>query len=71
MNYEQAIKHFGGCVHVARALGIDNKQTVHYWRGRRIPSKWQMKIESLTRGKLRADEDARKDAAEMAALLGR
>lgn len=60
---------FGGPSKAAQALGIESRQTVDSWRARRIPSKWQMKAENISGGKLRADREARKEAEEMASYL--
>ena len=71
MNYKELEAHFGGPTRTAQVLGIKKKQTVHAWGlpGRRIPSKWQLKAEVLSRGRLKADRQAHQDAAELAGYL--
>lgn len=69
MRYKQVVAHFKGLSKAAQALGI-NRQNVHAWGTRkRIPSLWQMKLQSMTDGALEADAQARRDAAEMAELI--
>lgn len=69
MNYKKVVRHYGGLSKVSRALGL-KRQTVHAWGVRdRIPPKWQLKIESDTDGKLKADKAARREAMEMAAFF--
>lgn len=67
MNYASLVSHYGGLSKAAEALELD-RRTVHAWSKRRIPSKWQVKVEVLTDGKLRADRDARREATEIAQL---
>ena len=62
MTYSQLVAHFGGLSKAAEALGIDRRH-VFNWSERRIPSKWQVKAEHVTGGKLGADRQARDDAA--------
>lgn len=49
MNYEEVIKHFGGPVKLAEALGIE-RQAVYQWK-KKIPRLRQHEIEKLTDGK--------------------
>lgn len=69
MNYEQLVGHFGGPTKAADALGIEDRRTVHAWKERRIPSKWQMKAQVISEGKLQADEEAKNEAAEIAGYV--
>jgi hypothetical protein len=71
VNYKELVGHFGGPTKAAQVLGLELKQTVHAWgqQGRRIPSKWQLKAEALSRGKLKADRQAHQDAAELAGYV--
>lgn len=70
MNYKELVGHFGGPTKAAQVLGLSLKQTVHAWKGRaRIPSKWQLKAEALSRGRLKADRQAHQDAAELAGYV--
>jgi hypothetical protein len=69
MQYADLVAHFGGPSDAADALGIDDRQTVHSWKTRRIPSKWQMKAQAITGGKLTADAQARSEAEELAGYL--
>jgi hypothetical protein len=70
MRYEDLIGHFGGLTKAAEALGLD-RRVVHAWRKRRIPSRWQLKAESLSDGVLRADDEARDEAVEYASYAER
>lgn len=70
MNYKQVEKHYGGATKIAQALGLKYKQTAHNWQYRkRIPSRWQIKIEALTG--LKADGAARREAADLASYVQR
>ena len=69
MTYDQLVGHFGGPTKAADALGIEDRRTVHAWSRRRVPSRWQMKAEKLTDGKLRADKESRREAVEFASYL--
>jgi hypothetical protein len=70
MNYKQVEKHYGGATKIAQALGLKHKQTAHNWQYlKRIPSRWQIKIEALTG--LKADRVARQEAADIACYLQR
>lgn len=68
MNYQQLAAHFGGPTKAAEALGIEDRQTVHGWSRRGIPAKWQVKVEVITDGKLRADKASRREISEIAEL---
>ena len=69
MEYKQLIQHFGGQTKTGKALGT-SKQTVHGWGARkRIPPNWQLKAEALSRGKLKADPDARRQAIELTSWI--
>lgn len=62
MTYEEVVAHFGGLTKAAQALET-SKQTVHHWNDhKRIPSKWQLKIQRATRGRLKADKTSLQDA---------
>lgn len=66
MNYDQLVAHFDGPTKAAQALGLEDRRQVATWNGRRIPSKWQIKAENLSNGALKADKEARAEAAEIA-----
>lgn len=69
MKYEQVVAHFGGVSKTAQALGLI-KQTVHAWGIRkRIPAKWQLKIEVKTG--LKADVAVRREALKFASYVQR
>jgi hypothetical protein len=68
MDYAQLVVHFGGLTKAADALGIDRRM-VDAWKKRRIPSKWQMKAETLSGGVLKADQEAQDEAAEIAGYV--
>ena len=54
MKIDTVIKHFGSQLALAQALGI-GQPTVSMWRARgSIPQLQQMRIEALTRGKIKA-----------------
>ena len=65
MNYQKLCDFFGGPTKAAEALGIDGRQTVAAWKNRRIPSKWQIKAQSVSKGALKADQEAHAEAAEI------
>ncbi len=67
--YENLVAHFQGLSKAAKALDLD-RRTVNSWSKRpRIPSRWQMKAETLSDGALRADDEARAEATEMASYV--
>lgn len=69
MNYKNVIGYFGGLSKVAHTLNL-SRQTVHAWKVRkRIPAKWQVKLESMTNGELKADIASRREAFEMASYV--
>lgn len=54
MKIDQAIKHFGSQVALADALGVQ-QPAVSMWKSRgKIPQLQQIRIEHLTKGKLKA-----------------
>lgn len=66
MNYKQVLAHFGGLSKAAQALGVE-RQNVHNWGARgRIPSRWQLKAERISCGRLKADAASKRDALDMA-----
>ena len=65
MKYQQVVDHFDGPTKVAKALGIENKQTVHNWQERkRIPTRWQIRLATLSGGKLKPDREAKAELAK-------
>jgi len=65
MNYKQVVAHFGGLTKAAQALGV-KRQNVHNWGARRkIPAVWQVRLENMSSGKLRADDGAKRQVAEL------
>jgi hypothetical protein len=59
MKFDDVIKHFGNIPNAAAALGVSNNR-VRNWRGyagcpSRVPGLWQLRIEQLTAGALRAE----------------
>ena len=57
MTFTQVLKYFGTQVDVAEALGV-TQPTISNWKSRgRIPKLQQLRIEHLTRGKLKADPE--------------
>jgi DNA-binding transcriptional regulator YdaS (Cro superfamily) len=60
MTFSEIIKHFGSQVAAAQKLGI-SQPTISMWRARgRIPALQQLRIQHVTRGKLKADPAALK-----------
>lgn len=71
MNYTKLIGYYGGLSKAAKELKL-SRQTVFSWKQRRrIPERWQVRIEAATDGKLKASEGARREAAEFAAVASR
>jgi hypothetical protein len=68
MKYENVVSHFGTPSDAARALGVD-RRLVDGWKKRRIPTRHQLKAEQISEGKLVPDEEAKKEAAELAILF--
>lgn len=57
MEFDQLIKHFGSQVAAADALGV-TQPTLSNWKSRgRIPNLQQLRIQHITRGKLKANPD--------------
>lgn len=57
MDYEDVIAHFGTQIKAASKLGV-TQPTMSNWKTRgRIPALQQLRIQHLTRGKLRAAPD--------------
>jgi DNA-binding transcriptional regulator YdaS (Cro superfamily) len=56
MNIDQAIEHFGSQSALARALGIEPPSVAEWKANGRIPPLRQFQIESVTGGKLKADQ---------------
>lgn len=57
MKIEQVIKHFGSQVILAEAVGV-SQPCVSNWRKRgKIPHLQQIRIEHVTKGKLKASPD--------------
>lgn len=55
MHYDQLIYFFGTQVKAATALGV-TQPTMSNWKARgRVPPLQQLRIEHITKGKLRAD----------------
>lgn len=71
MNYKDLCSHFGGPTETADALGMKDRRQVATWKKRRIPSRWQIKAQAVSEGKLTADRKARKEAAEISADFAR
>jgi len=57
MKIDQVIKFFGSQVAVAQALGVQ-QPTISMWRTRgRIPHLQQLRLEHVTKGKLKASPE--------------
>lgn len=59
MTKDEAIAEFGTQVKLAEALGMKSQGSVSLW-GEHPPPLRQLQIESLTRGRLRAESDCDK-----------
>lgn len=60
MNIDDLISHFGSQVEAARKLGV-TQPSLSNWKSRgRIPLLQQLRIQHLTRGKLKAEPQALK-----------
>jgi len=68
MKYDDVLSHFGTPSDAGRALGVD-RRLVDGWKKRRIPTKHQLKAQQLSGGKLTPDDEAKKEAEELSALL--
>lgn len=69
MEYKELVRHFGGLSKAARKLGI-TRQTVYAWNQRnRIPSRWQVRIERISKGELLADAESKREVMEMVAYV--
>lgn len=69
MKYDRVLNHFGGLSKTAQVLGL-KRQTVHVWGVRKkIPARWQLKIESITSGNLKADNASRRVGLEIASYM--
>ncbi len=57
MDYDSVIAYFGNQVTAAHRLGV-TQPTLSNWKARgRIPKLQQLRIQHITRGKLKASED--------------
>lgn len=57
MNYDQLIYYFGTQVNAAKVLGV-TQPTMSNWKARgRVPHLQQLRIEHITKGKLKADAE--------------
>lgn len=57
MDYQALIDHFGNQVTAAQKLGV-TQPTLSNWKARgRIPKLQQLRIQHITRGKLKAADD--------------
>lgn len=62
MTFADIVKHFGSIGKARSALGLKSRQTLYNWRDNGVPKNKQCHIQLRTRGKLKADEDAKKAA---------
>lgn len=68
MLYGDVVGFWGTPSGAAKALNVD-RRLVDGWKKRRIPTKHQLNAQRLSDGKLIPDEQAKQEAAELAALL--
>lgn len=64
MTRDEAVKHYGNQTKLGQALGV-KQSTVSGWK-ECIPPIHQLRLQKLTRGKLKADETALKPARKEA-----
>jgi transposase len=58
MTFDEIKTHYGSVAKARDALGLKSRQTIYDWQKRGVPSGWQARIELLTDGKLKADENS-------------
>lgn len=56
MNIKQLKYHFDGMSKAAEAIGV-SRMTLYVWQKRGIPEEQQIRIQRLTNGELKADEE--------------
>jgi len=54
MTFDEAVAHFGRKIDLARAIGITYTNLWHWQRLGYIPASSQLKIQEVTKGKLKA-----------------
>lgn len=66
MTYDDVIKHFGTQTKAAEALGL-SQSSISDWKRVGITHLRQLHIEAVTRGKLKADPEAKQPERKAAA----
>lgn len=66
MTYDDLIQHFKTQRAVAETLGL-TQPSISDWKERGVPHLRQIQIETITRGKLRADPEAKRPRRKEAA----
>lgn len=59
--FETVVAHFGGIKNLAQKLGL-TRHAIYMWRGR-IPRSRAYEIQALTKGKIKAEDILKSDAA--------
>jgi transcriptional repressor of cell division inhibition gene dicB len=70
MRKEEAINYYGSQSALARALGIA-QASVAGWRGDYPPPKRQLQLQTITRGKLKAEPGCREQLLGVVEKVGR
>jgi len=68
MLYDDLVAYFRTPSGAARALGVD-RRLVNDWKKRRIPTKHQLLAQKRSAGQLEPDEQAKREAEELATIL--
>lgn len=63
MNFDDLMERWGSVEKARAALGLKSRQTLYNWRDDGIPDGEQCRIELLTKGELKADEQSVNKAA--------
>ncbi len=58
MTFDDIVMHFEGVEKARAALGLKSRQTLYNWKEHGVPGGEQCRIQLLTDGKLRADDEA-------------
>jgi hypothetical protein len=58
VNFNDIKEHFGSVEKAKVALGLKSRQTLYNWREGGVPPGWQARIQIMTEGVLKADEES-------------